>query len=288
MVSLWMWIVFAVIVIASLAIDLVSHRDGRSSSRRAAMVWTAVWIGIAIAFAIGIGVVLGSDRAEDFLTAYVMEKSLSIDNLFVFLLVFGRLRVSAAQQHRVLYWGILGALVFRGGFVVLGSAVIAHWHQVLYLLGVALIVAGWRAARSHGAQTDSGIMRVLRDRFHVRSTFPLALMTIELTDVMFAVDSVPAVFAITDDPFIVYTSNVFAILGLRSLYLVLAELLASLRYLHWGLALVLVLAGLKMLTHDVVAIPHLVSLAVTVGVVAITVVMSLIDRRERSRVGSWP
>jgi tellurite resistance protein TerC len=278
-----LWVGFAIIVGASLVIDLVTHRNGHGTSRRAAIGWTFVWIGAAVAFAVWIGIARGRDQAEDFAAAYLMEKSLSIDNLFVFLVVFSRLKLSAAEQHRVLSWGILGALVFRGVFIAAGSAVITRWHEVVYVLGAFLVVTGVKTLRSHTAaptDAESGVMTFVRERLNIRSTFLLAVFTIELTDILFAVDSVPAVFAVTSDPFIVYTSNVFAILGLRALYLVLADLLGKLRYMHVGLAAILILAGVKMLVSAAYHVPHAISLGAIVLVMAVTVVASIVRRVE--------
>ena len=273
-----LWTGFAVIVAVSIAIDLLTHRNGHGTSRRAAIAWSLVWIGAAAGFAVWIGIARGSEHAEDFVAAYLMEKSLSVDNLFVFLLVFGRLKLPAPEQHRVLTWGILGALVFRGIFIVAGSAVIERWHEIVYVLGAFLIFTGIKTLRSHSAapsDEDSGVMTFVRERLHIRSAFLIAVFTIELTDILFAVDSVPAVFAITDDPFLVYTSNVFAILGLRALYLVLADLLGKLRYMHIGLSAILILAGAKMLVSSTYHVPHAISLGAIALIMLVTVVASL-------------
>jgi tellurite resistance protein TerC len=275
-VPLSMWAVFAGLVAVSLVVDLLSHRGEHGTSRRAAIIWSVVWIAAALAFAVWIGVRLGRAAAEDFLTAYLMEKSLSIDNLFVFLLVFGQLKMKPAEQHRVLFWGILGALVFRGIFIAAGTAVLQRWHEVVYVLGAFLVVTGIRTLRKHGPEADEGrILTFARERLHLRSTFLLAVVTIELTDIMFASDSVPAVFAVTDAPFIVYTSNVFAILGLRALYLVLSDLLGRLRYMHYGLSAILILAGAKMLTSAFFHVPHIASLAAIGVIMLVTIVASL-------------
>ena len=271
-----MWAVFGSLVATSLILDLALHREGRASSRAAAIAWSAIWIGVALAFGLWIGIARGRDDGEDFLAAYLMEKTLSIDNLFVFLVVFGRLRMSAAEQHRVLTWGILGALVFRAVFIGAGAAVLARWHSAIYVLGALLIASGVRAALPHREQAADGrLLRLLRDRLHLRSTFLVALITIELTDVLFAVDSVPAVFAISSDPFIVYTSNVFAILGLRALYLVLADLLARLHYMQAALAAILVLAGGKLLLSGLAHVPHLASFLAIGAILGITVALNV-------------
>jgi tellurite resistance protein TerC len=277
-----MWISFGVIVAVSLVFDLVAHRGEHGASRRSAIVWSVLWIAAALAFAVWIGVRLGRGQAEDFLTAYLLEKSLSIDNLFVFLLVFSRLKMKPSEQHHVLTWGILGALVFRGIFIAAGSAALMRWHELVYALGALLVLMGIKTAVSHDgkADEDSGIMTFVRDRLRLRSTFMIAVITIEITDILFAVDSVPAVFAISSDPFIVYTSNVFAILGLRALYLVLADLLRKLRYMHIGLSAILVFAGAKMLLSSVVHIPHVVSLGAIAAIMTITIVASAVRSRR--------
>ena len=276
-VPLSMWAVFAGIVAVSLVIDLLSHRGEHGTSRRAAVVWSVTWIAAALAFCVWIGLRLGRGAAEDFLTAYLMEKSLSVDNLFVFLLVFGQLKMKPAEQHRVLFWGILGALVFRGIFIAAGTAVLARWHEVVYVLGVFLVVTGLRTLRGHGGEKDeSGVMKFARERLHLKSTFLLAVVTIELTDIIFAIDSVPAVFAISSDPFIVYTSNVFAILGLRALYLVLSDLLGRLRYMHYGLSAILIFAGAKMLTSGFFHVPHVLSLVAIGVIMVVTIVASVV------------
>jgi tellurite resistance protein TerC len=290
-----MWLAFGAVVAASLVIDLLVHRGGRGTSRGAAIAWSAAWIAVALAFAGWIAIVLGRSAAEDYLGAYLMEKTLSVDNLFVFLLVFGRLGIPPIEQHRVLFWGILGALAARGVFIAAGTAVLARWHEVVYVLGAVLLVTGWRTLRAHGTGggEDSRLLRWLRRHLPLTSTLHghhffvredgrrratpllLALLAIELTDVMFAVDSVPAVFAITRDPFLVYSSNVFAILGLRALYLVLADMLERLRYMHYGLGAILLLAGVKMLVADVVHVPHYAALAAILVIIAVTVIASL-------------
>jgi tellurite resistance protein TerC len=232
-----------------------------------------------------------------------MEKSLSIDNLFVFLVVFSLLKVPANEQHRVLFWGILGALVARAIFIASGAALLARWHDVVYVLGAFLLYTAWKTARSH-AKADDGenkAMAWLRRRLRITAELRghhfvtreagrlvgtpllLALLTIELTDIAFALDSVPAVFSVTEDPFIVYTSNVFAILGMRALYVVLAGLLKGLVYLRYGLAAILALAGLKMLTSRHLHIPHSVSLLAILVILVASIVPSVIVKRRRER-----
>jgi tellurite resistance protein TerC len=298
----WAWVVFAVVVTVSLVVDLVGHRGDHETGRKTALIWSAVWIAVSLAFCAWIGLEFGRADATDFLTAYVMEKSLSIDNLFVFLVVFSLLKIPANEQHRVLFWGIIGALVARAVFIASGAALLARWHNVVYVLGAFLLYTAWKTARSHGkADGDNKAMAWLRRRLHITAELRghhfvtreagrlvgtpllLALLTIEITDIAFAFDSVPAVFSVTEDPFIVYTSNVFAILGMRALYVVLAGLLKGLVYLRYGLAAILALAGLKMLSSRHLHIPHSVSLLAILVILVASIVPSVIVKRRRER-----
>jgi len=303
-VPLWAWVVFAVVVAVSLMVDLFGHRGDHETGRKTALIWSAVWIAVSLGFCTWIGFQFGRADAMDFLTAYLMEKSLSIDNLFVFLVVFSLLKIPASEQHRVLFWGILGALIARAIFIASGAALLAKWHDIVYVLGAFLIYTAWKTARSHGGPDDGDnkTMAWLRRRLHITAELRghhfvareggrlvgtpllLALLTIELTDIAFALDSVPAVFSITEDPFIIYTSNVFAILGMRALYVVLAGLLKDLLYLRYGLAAILALAGVKMLSSGHLHIPHGVSLLAIFVIVAASVIPSVIVKRRRDRV----
>jgi tellurite resistance protein TerC len=297
-----MWALFAGIVLVSLAVDLVAHRGGRGHSRRSAVLWSIVWIAVALLFAIHVGTVLGGKAASDFISAYLMEKSLSVDNLFVFMVVFARLQIPASEQHRVLFWGIIGALVARALFIAGGTALLGRWHDVVYLLGAFLIFTAYKTARAESLhhEGESRMLAWLRkhlpiaSRLHghqfvaveaghrVATPLLLALITIEASDVMFAIDSVPAVFAISEDPFIVYSSNVFAILGLRALYLVLADLLKDLRYLHLGLAAILALAGAKMIVGTHYHVPHYISLLAIILILTASIVPSLLVKSARA------
>jgi tellurite resistance protein TerC len=317
MADLWSWaltpqslvlIGFHVVLAFILALDLgFFHRHAHAVSMAEAGIWTAVWVVLALIFACGIWNYWhlwhadeperGPERALEFVTGYLIEKSLSVDNLFVFLLIFRYFSVPAHLQHRVLVWGIVGALIMRAVLILVGAALLSVFHWVIYAFGVFLIYTGYRLARAGEPEFDTGRNRVLRlarwmlpvvenydsTRFWVRrngrwhaTPLPLVLLVIESSDVMFAVDSIPAIFGVTEDPFIVYTSNVFAILGLRSLYFLLAGFLGMLRYLHVGLAVVLVFIGLKMLGEDALT-PYLESLGVmrkhrvliSLGVVAV-------------------
>jgi tellurite resistance protein TerC len=296
------WLIFGVVVAVSLAADLLAHRGGRSFSRHAAVVWSVVWISVALLFCGWVALAIGRGPAEDFLTAWLIEKSLSIDNLFVFLVIFDRLRIPASDQHRVLFWGIIGAFVTRAVFIASGAALLSAWHEAVYVLGVFLIFTGIKSARDPGGDDGEGkvlafVRRYFRftsrtdgHRFFVveggrRVATPLlaALVVIEITDVLFAIDSIPAVFSVTSEPFIVYSSNVFAILGMRALYLVLADLLSGLKYLRYGLTAILVLAGAKMLASAYVHVPHVVSLLAIVLVLTASIVPSVVERRRRRR-----
>lgn len=310
----WAWLVLALVVVLGLTVDLVGHRGDRGGGRRRAMVWSAAWIALAAAFGGWVAIQFGARAAGEFATSWAVEKSLSVDNLFVFFIVFERLRVPEREQHRVLFWGILGALVTRGAFIAAGVAAVSSWRGVLYPMGAFLIFTSVKTLRSSNvAITDEeldaadgkGEGRILAfvrrrlpytaklhdHRFVVteggrRLATPLllALIAIELSDVVFALDSIPAVLSVTADPFIVYSSNVFAILGLRALYLVLATLLAGLRFLRIGIAAVLAFAGLKMITASFVEVPHFVSLTVIVGILLVTVLASVaVARAERRR-----
>jgi tellurite resistance protein TerC len=297
------WLVFGGVVAVSLAADLFGHRGGRSLSRRAAVVWSLVWISVALLFGGRVAASLGRDSAEDFVTAWLIEKSLSIDNLFVFLVVFDRLRVAPSDQHRVLFWGILGAFATRAVFIASGSALLSAWHGAVYVLGAFLIYTGAKTARDQGGseEEEGKVLSFVRRHFRFTSrsdghrffvveggrrvATPLlaALVVIEITDVLFAIDSIPAVFSVTSEPFIVYSSNVFAILGMRALYLVLADLLSGLKYLRYGLSGILVLAGAKMIASAYVHIPHAASLLAIVVVLTASILPTLVERRRRRR-----
>jgi tellurite resistance protein TerC len=297
---LYFWILFNLFALGMLVLDLlVFHRSGRVVRSREALAWSALWVALAGAFA---GLVFswqGRQVALEFVTGYVLELSLSVDNLFIFLVIFRYFSVPEEHQHRVLFWGILGALLMRGFFILAGVGLIHRFHWVLYVLGALLIYSGIRLGFVGEHQIDPAsnpAVRVLRrwipvtdgyqdGRFFVRGwkgnpglyATPLlvVLAVIETTDVLFAVDSVPAVLAVTLNAFIVYTSNVFAILGLRSMYFAVSGLMKVFRFLHYGLALVLILVGLKMVAADHFPIPTLVTLAAIAGILAVSVIASV-------------
>jgi tellurite resistance protein TerC len=299
----WVWLVFSVVVLVSITVDLLAHRGDRVDSRKRALLWSAAWIGLALLFNLGVWAVLGAQAAEELIGCYLLEKSLSIDNLFVFVLLFGELGIPRAQQRRVLTWGIFGALATRGLCIAVGVAALERWHGLVYALGGLLIVTAIKMLAT-GEAPDPSQGRVLRflrrilplstdldgGRFLVRragrllgTPLLLALLAVELTDVVFAIDSVPAAFAVTDSPFIIYSANVFALLGLRSLYIVLADALVQLRYLRVGLAAVLGLAGVKMIISRWVHVPPLIAVAAIAVCIGGAVLASL-WRRRRDRV----
>ena len=297
-VSLWWWVGFNVFVLAMLAVDLlVFHRKPHEVSFKEALIWSGVWIGLALTFNAGIYFLQGKQLALEFLTGYLIEKSLSVDNIFVFLMIFACFKVPAKYQHEVLFWGILGALLMRAGFIAGGVALIKNFHWIIYVFGAFLIFTGIKMAldkdkeihpeKSLVLRLFRKIMPVTKDyeggKFFVRKgkrTFatPLfvVLIVVETTDVIFAVDSIPAILAITQDPFIVYTSNVFAILGLRALYFDLAGIIQLFHYLHYGLSAILAFVGTKMLIVDFYKIPIGLSLAVVAALLSLSVGASIL------------
>ncbi len=297
---LYFWILFNLFALGMLVLDLrVFHHAGRIVRPREALERSALWIGLAAAFAVLLFFWQGHQAALEFVAGYVLELSLSVDNLFVFLVIFRYFAVPEEQQHGVLFWGIVGALVLRGAFILAGVGLIEHFHWVLYVFGLMLILSGVKFIRAEH-QVDpkkNPLVKVLRrwlpmtdtyqgGRFLVRgwrgnpglyaTPLLLVLAIIETTDVLFAVDSIPAVLAITLNAFIVYTSNVFAMMGLRSMYFAVAELMKIFRHLHYGLAGVLILVGLKMLTADRYPVPTLTTLGVVLAVLLVSVVASVV------------
>jgi tellurite resistance protein TerC len=296
--SIWFWVAFNGFVLLMLALDLgVFHRTAHAVRVREAALWSAVWVGVALLFNGLIWMIAGRQPALEFLTGYLVEKSLAVDNIFVIALIFSYFAVPREYQHRVLFWGILGALVMRGAFIAVGSYALARWHWVIYLFGGILLVTGIKLALRRDDGFDPAENRVLRwirrvlpvshgyhgQRFFTRENgrklatpLLLALVMVEVTDLVFAVDSIPAIFAVTRDPFLVYTSNVLAILGLRSMYFLLAGVVHRFVYLKTGLALVLVFVGAKMVLADVVKLPILVSLAVVAALIGGAIAFSLL------------
>ncbi|MEK7667302.1 MAG: TerC family protein [Gemmatimonadota bacterium] len=292
------WLGFAVLVVGVLALDLgVGQRSDRAMPVREALRWSALWIAVAVLFGVGINARLGGEKALEFFTGYVVELSLSADNIFVFLMLFTYFRVPDPYRHKVLLWGILGALVMRGVFIAAGVTLIQRFHMVFYVFGALLIASGVKMAFERDVEIHperNPLLRLARrllpvtkayvgDRFFTfeggrRYATPLfiVLLVVETTDLVFAIDSIPAVLAITQDPFIVYTSNIFAVLGLRAMFFALSGVMGLFRYLSVGLSVILVLIGAKMLLIDVVAIPTAVSLLVVAVILAVSVAASVL------------
>lgn len=300
----WAWISIAVTLALSLGIDLFVHRHGRNTSTRSASVWTCIWIGVGVAFGALVYVLRGAGAMQDYYAAYLIEESLSIDNLFVFLLIFQGLRVPADLEHHVLFYGVLGALVFRAAFVLAGAAALERWQWVSYVFGAILLVAAVRAARSHVSEGDNRLVRwlfrhlpvskgfeghrfiITQDGRRLATPLLLALIGLELSDLVFAVDSVPAALSVSRDRFVVYSSNALAICGLRSLYLVLRSLLRDLTHLHYGIAAVLLFTALKMLSHPWLEIPSWVSIVVSASCIGLSAAASLRSRRRALTTGA--
>ena len=292
------WIFFILFILLMLAIDLgVFHRKAHSVSFKESLLWTIVWMGLAMIFNALIYFWKGPDKALEFLTGYLIELSLSVDNLFVFILIFGYFHVAPKYQHRILFWGIIGALILRVIFIFAGAALLVKFHWMIYLFGGILIVSGYKMFFQKDKKIDPDKNPVLRlfkkffpvtDQTHGSKFFIkqnnkwfatplfLVLLIVETTDVIFAVDSVPAILAITRDTFIVFTSNAFAILGLRSLYFALAGIINVFRYLHFGLAAILIFIGLKMVLADVYKLPIEVALISVVGILITSIIASLV------------
>jgi TerC family integral membrane protein len=295
---LYFWILFNIFALGMLVLDLkVFHRGGHVVRFREALGWSAMYVALALLFAGALYFWQGPQSGLEFLTGYVLELSLSVDNLFVFLVIFKYFSVPDEQQHRVLFWGIIGALVMRGVFIIAGVGLIHRFHWILYVFGALLVYSGIQLAVSGGHSVNPAknpVVKLVRriipttqnyrgGKFIVRENSVLCatpllivLVLIETSDVLFAVDSIPAILAITLNAFIVYTSNVFAILGLRSLYFAVSGLMKIFRFLHYGLAVILVLVGLKMLSSNFVKIPIHITLAAVAGVLLMAVVLSVL------------
>jgi TerC family integral membrane protein len=300
--QVWMWVAFNVFVLAMLAVDLgVVHRRAHEVTLKEALLWSGIWIALALLFALGVYVWYGSQPALEFLAGYLIEKSLSVDNIFVFVLIFSYFKVPGRYQHKVLFWGILGALVMRAMFIFAGIALLQRLHWIIYVFGALLILTGIKMAmeKDKDLHPDKNpVLKLFRrlvpvtedyhaDHFFVKqggqyAATPLfiVLLVVETTDVIFAVDSIPAILGITMDPFIVYTSNVFAILGLRALYFALAGVMRLFHYLHYGLSAILVFVGAKMLLADVYKLPVGVALGVIAGILLIAVLASVLRPRR--------
>jgi tellurite resistance protein TerC len=316
-VPVWVWIVFNLVVLGLLALDLgVFNREAHVITVREAVTWTVVWVSLSLIFNLVIFFWQGPNKGLEFLTGYLIEYSLSVDNIFIFVLLFGYFKVPAQYQHRVLFWGIIGALLMRGALIGIGAALIDRFQWILLLFGLFLIFTGIRLGMRGGEHEEvhpegNILVRIFRrfmpvtkemrgEHFFVREngrTFAtplfLVLLIVESTDLLFAVDSIPAIFGITTDPFIVYTSNVCAILGLRSLYFLLAGVMDKFHYLQLGLAVILTFVGVKMVIPEIAhyvfdvefKIPTVLSLGVIIATLAVAVVASLLRARRLEREG---
>ncbi len=301
--SIWFWVAFNGFVLLMLALDLgVFHRKAHEVRLKEAAIWSAVWVSVALLFNAGIWMFAGRQPALEFLTGYLVEKSLAVDNIFVIALIFSYFAVPQMYQHRVLFWGILGALVMRGAFIAAGAYALERWHWIIYVFGGILLLTGIKLAIRKDEGFDPAqnpALKLVRrfvpvsnaydgQRFFTRQNgrrmatpLLLALVMVEVTDLVFAVDSIPAIFAITRDPFLVYTSNVMAILGLRSMYFLLAGIVHRFVYLKVGLALVLVFVGAKMMLIDVVKVPVVLSLGIIATLIGGSVAASLLSARGK-------
>ncbi len=305
------WIGFIVFVLVMLLLDLgVFHKKAHEIGTREALGWSGLWIGLALLFNAGIYLWLGAQPALEFLTGYLIEKALSVDNLFVILVLFSYFAVPKNLQHRVLFWGILGALVMRAFFIVAGAALIARFHFIMYVFGAFLVFTGGKLMLQSDDAVDPErnlVLRLARKVIPAVSTYrggaffvreggrllatPLfiVVLVVEATDIVFAVDSIPAIFAITLDPFIVFTSNIFAILGLRALFFLLAGMIGRFRFLKYGLGLVLVFVGIKMLIIDYFKVPIGISLGVVGGLIGLSgVISALFPEKKTEQVASPP
>jgi tellurite resistance protein TerC len=299
-VSLWIWLAVLGVIVAMLAVDLAAHRVAHEVSVKEASAWSALWLALGLGFGLVVWAGWGAQPAGEYYAGYLLEKSLAVDNVFVFALIFTAFAVPRAYQHRVLFFGVLGALVMRAIFIAAGTALIDTLHWVLYGFGALLLYTAWKMYRSREAHADPAQGRVYRTlsrvvphtadyhghKFWVRKAgrlvatpLLLVLLLVEISDLIFAVDSLPAIFAVTTDPFLVYTSNAFAILGLRALYFLLADPMHRFRYLKTGLAAILGFVGVKMLLVDVVKVPIGVSLALIGTILAVAVIASMHSAR---------
>lgn len=301
-VPVWAWGAVLAVILAMLAVDLVAHRRAHVVSLREAASWSAVWVALGVSFGALLWWLYGAEIGAQYFAGYVIEKSLAVDNVFVFAIIFTYFAVPREYQHRVLFYGVIGALAFRAVFIAAGSVLIATMAWILYVFGAFLVFTGIRMARMRNEHIDPGSSKVLRafrrfvpttDEYHgskfwvrqggrwVATPLLAVLVLVEVTDIVFAVDSIPAVFAVTQEPFLVFTSNAFAILGLRAMYFLLADLIPRFVYLKLGLAVVLVWVGVKMLLLEVVKIPTLVSLGVVAAILTVAVAASLRATRRR-------
>jgi tellurite resistance protein TerC len=296
--NIWFWVGFIAFVLAMLALDLgVFNKNPHVVKAKEAAVMTAMWVGLALVFAGGLAYFVDPQTALTFLTGYVIEESLSVDNIFVIVLIFQYFAVPAKYQHRVLFWGILGALIMRGIFIGVGAALLARFEWIIYLFGALLVITGIRMAVKQDEEFDgeqNPVVKFVRrflpvtSEYHGKHFFVeqngkrfatpllLVLVLVEATDLIFAIDSIPAIFGITRDPFLVFTSNIFAVMGLRSLFFLLASVVTKFHLLKYGLAVILTFVGTKMLLEHWIHIPIMLSLGIVLAVLAVSIIASLI------------
>lgn len=299
-----LWICFNVFVFVMLVVDLFFHRKDSEIKVKEAMLWSAFWIALALVFNLGVYYYRGHDAALKFLTGYLLEESLSVDNLFVFLIIFSYFKIPHRYQHKILFWGILGAVCFRALFIFAGVALIHRFHWIIYFFGALLVWTGYKLFSEKDKEVDPdknvgirlfkkvmpvtttyehGDFFVKKDKKWYATPLWVALIAVETTDIIFAVDSIPAILAVTTDPFIVYTSNIFAILGLRSLFFALSGMMQMFHFLHYGLGAILIFVGVKMLIADIVKVPIAAALAVIAGVLALSVIASIIWPQKKEK-----
>ncbi len=298
-----LWLIFVGITLIFLALDLGAFgRKEHLGNMKEAVLWSAIWIAVALSFNFAIYLIYGHQKALSFLTGYLVEESLSIDNIFVFIVIFSYFKIPSVHQRKILFWGIIGAIVIRALFIVLGLSLIHRFHWIIYLLGGLLIMTGIQLTLEKDKEIHPDHNPVLKfmkrfvpitneysdGKLFIKKNAKLyatplfiALLAVETTDIIFAVDSIPAILAITTDPFIVYTSNIFAILGLRSLYFVLAGFMKMFYYLHYGLACILVFIGIKMLISKIYNIPIAVTLIFILGTIIVSIVASISHFRHK-------
>lgn len=303
-IPFWAWLAVIGAIIVMLAIDLVAHRKAHIIGLREAAGWSAFWVISGVTFGVIIWSLFGAELGQQYFAGFVIEKSLAVDNVFVWAIIFASFGVPAKYQHRVLFLGVLGALVFRGVFIALGAALLSSFDWVFYVFAALLLFTGIQMLRhrnDHGDPANSRVLKLFRrlvpmtDAYHgqklvtrvggalVATPLLAVLVLIEITDIVFAVDSIPAIFAVTSEPFLVFTANAFAILGLRAMYFLLADLVHRFVYLKIGLAAILIWVGAKMALHDIWKVPTAVSLGIIVAILVVTVVASLIATRGQGR-----
>lgn len=303
-VPIWLWLGVIGLILVMLAIDLFAHRQAKVIEVREAAVWSAIWVTLGISFGFLVWWMFGADRAQEYFSGFVIEKSLAVDNVFVWAMIFAAFSIPREYQHRILFLGVVGALVFRGIFIALGAVLIYQFSWILYLFAAFLLYTGFKMLQQRNEHYDpskskfykwfSGKVRTTEklygQRMFVRiggvlfaTPLLVVLVLVEFTDIIFAVDSIPAIFAVTDEPFLVFTANAFAVLGLRAMYFLLSDLIHRFVYLKVGLAVILIWVGIKMALHDIYKVSTTISLAVIILVIATAVIASLVKSRGEGR-----